>query len=201
MTESPAALGDLVRRYWQAYGGFQAVLLSRYFHASLIITIMLAPLWIKSGWWDLVLAIIPAGIGFSLAGYAALLAVGDEKFRSLIAGNEPDDEDDKVSPFLSINATFVHFIIVQFISLVIALVAKAWAPIRLYAPVRSFLLDVFPDFLSIAILNIGSALGFLIFIYSISTGVAATFALFRVATWYDLKVSDDKKNSSSDESE
>ena len=194
MAESSAGLAGLVRRYWQVYGGYQAVLKSKYFQASLIVTILLTPLWVKSGWWDLVLAIIPAGIGFSLAGYAALLAVGDEKFRSLIAGNEPDDEDGKASPFLSLNATFAHFIVVQFVSLIIALFAKAWAPVKLYAPVRSFILNNTPDIFSIFILNVGSGIGFLVFIYSILTGVAATFALFRVATWYDMKISEDKKN-------
>jgi len=51
---------DVLRRYWCAYGGARAVLLSPYFHAALLLTALLWPYWLRLPWWDVALAAMPS---------------------------------------------------------------------------------------------------------------------------------------------
>ena len=65
-------VGDLIQRYWKAYGGFKALLLSPYLHVSFAIALILFPLWTGNPWWDFPLAILPNILGFTLAGFTIL---------------------------------------------------------------------------------------------------------------------------------
>ena len=114
---------DIFLRYWEAYGGIWALIKSPYFIASIIITIFLYPHWSSPGWWEDSLSIMPNLLGFSLGGYAMWIAIGDDNFRKLISGA---DEDGTPSPFMEINAAFVHFIILQILSIITSIVAKAY---------------------------------------------------------------------------
>lgn len=104
------------------------------------------------------------------------LGFGDEKFRALLA--EPDEDNlDAPSLYVSLCATFVHFILVQLIALICALLAKAWwfefpwpDPIKQVIPVLNIL---------------GSAIGYGLFLYAVTSVMAATMHVFRIATWYE----------------
>jgi hypothetical protein len=72
-------------------------------------------------WWDTPVAVLPSLIGFTLGGYAILLAFGDEEFKSVFAGATTKNKD---SPYVIVSATFMHFIVVQVIALLIALAAE-----------------------------------------------------------------------------
>lgn len=186
-----------VKKYWSLYGGLKVLLASPYFHISLIITILLWPLWIKGGWWDIVLDILPNLIGFTLGGYAILIAFGDDDFRALISGKLSRKDG---SPFMGLNTTFVHFIVVQILSLIVALIGKA-EPIT-NIPIENKLeaIQSLPSFIQTQIcehygmlVSIGKILsasiwffGFNLFIYALTLAFAATFAIFHVANWYDL---------------
>lgn len=79
---------------------------------------------------------------------------------------------------------FVHFIFLQIIALLIALIAKAYS-------------SILPEYLPKVSLVTMSAIGYFIFIYSIYCTLAAVFAIFRVADWFDnyiTKLNDSKKN-------
>ena len=156
---------NIFGRYWKYYGGFGALVRSPYLHVSFILTILTYRIWTEPCWWDMTLNIMPNVLGFSLGGYAIWLAIGDEKFKSVLAGSGQS----KISPFLDVNATFVHFILMQILSILLAILAKGFSPIH----------DV--NILSQA----WWGFGFFVFIYALLTAVAATMAVFRVATWYD----------------
>ncbi|TOK10904.1 hypothetical protein CGI25_07445 [Vibrio parahaemolyticus] len=113
---------------------------------------------------------MPNILGFTLGGFAMWVAIGDEKFKSLIAGA---DDEDEISPYMEVNATFTHFVLLQLLSLVLAIIAKNFdhviigndfmlAGARAYAFIANF-----------------------IFIYAILTAVAAVLAILKVAKWYD----------------
>ena len=122
---------------------------------------------------------MPNLLGFSLGGYAMWIAIGDDNFRKLISG---EDEDGEPSPYMEVNAAFVHFIILQILSMVLALIAKSY-----YFPLspNHYLIENFGDYLVIASL-IGYGISYFIFIYALLSALAATLALLRVSSWYDM---------------
>lgn len=159
------------------YGGWRALLKSRYLHISALITIILYPTWSHVGWWDDVLSLMPNLLGFSLGGFAMWIAIGDDKFRALISGAKGN----KTSPYMEVNAAFVHFIFLQILSILIGLIAKSYSSIvvREMESIKS------SDFIYIVIIKGVSGLGYLIFIYAVLSALAAVFAIFRVSKWYD----------------
>lgn len=93
----------------------------------------------------------------------------------LIAGPD-DDENGEPSPFMMINATFLHFIIIQVLGLIFSIISFAW------------------DFKTGTIAFIGS----LLFLYAITSSLAAALAILKISAWYDEYVGktrdDDFKN-------
>lgn len=70
---------------------------------------------------------------------------------------------------MQVNAAFVHFMLLQVLSLMVALLFKA------YASGTSGILR-----------DIASFVGFSIFVYSVLCVLAATFAVLRVSSWYEM---------------
>ncbi len=169
----------ILRRYWRGYGGLKALITSPYLWLSLGISGFLFPHWSSPNWWDDVLSIMPNLLGFSLGGYAMWIAIGDDNFRKLISG---EDEDGEPSPYMEVNAAFVHFIILQILSMILALTAKSY---YFTLSPKHWLIENFGDYLVIASL-IGYGISYFIFIYALLSAVAATLALLRVSSWYDM---------------
>lgn len=170
-----AGVRSIFQKYWNYYGGTHALVRSPYVHASLLMTLLLAPAWVQAGWWKTPLSIMPNVLGFSLGGYAIWLALGDEKFRQLISGGS----EEKASPFLELNSAFVHFIILQIITIFVALANDAYFSEN--RPDASWVLLIwFPSYL--------------VFIYALMSALAATMAIFRAATWYDTYQGRQKEN-------
>lgn len=150
------------------------MLRSPYLHASLFLSALLWPLWKPGTWWDTTLTVIPSLLSFSIAGFAMYLAVGDAQFRALIAHKDDDQADEEPSDFVKFTATFMHFIVVQIVALLVALVAKA-----------AFLVRA-PDVLSLPLIIEALRLpfwfvGFAVFLYALFTALATTVELFRLA--------------------
>ena len=149
--------------YWEAYGGFNSLIHSPYLIAAIVIAILSSPLLKENHpttWYSLSLSVLPNLLGFTLGGYAILLAFGNERFLGLLAG---DEEDKEISGFMAINATFVHFIIVQVISILLALIGTAWeAKTGLFA-----------------------FIGLLTFAYSIFTAIAAAMSVLRLSKLFN----------------
>lgn len=168
---------SIYARYWRAYGGFAALTRSFYLHAALVITLICFNAWMTTGWWDQVTSILPNVLGFTLGGFAIFISFGDEKFRKLLA--EPDEHDaDAPTAYVQLCSTFVHFILVQIIALLCAIVAKA-----LY-----FSWEKAPDLFTAALPWLNGAAGFAgyaFFIYSLTSALAATMHVFRIASMYE----------------
>jgi hypothetical protein len=178
-------------RYWKSYGGWKALIKSHYLWLSLILTLILYPAWSAPGWWNDTITIMPSVLGFSLGGYALWLAIGDDEFRKLISGSKSENEP---SPYMQVNATFAHFILLQIIAIFTAIIAKAFfykaKPDDLLYPITQ--LAIFEPLCSA-----GYFIGYFIFIYALTTALAATLALFRVSSWYDAHQSITKKQTPS----
>lgn len=166
-----ADIRELLVRYWKSYGGWPAILFSPYFHFSVLLGLSTFPYGFPENapWWDLPLTVLPSLVGFSLGGYAIFLAFGDEKFKRLIAGQ---DEDGEPSPYLTINTTFLHFIMVQVVGLILAVAAKST--------------DVRPngDIVDIAVYVFG-VVSYIGFVYALFLALATTVALYRLVWLHD----------------
>lgn len=176
-------------QYWEAYGGWRALFSSKYFWCSFIITPMCYSFWAlkPDDFINMALAALPNLLGFALGGYAVWLGIGDQRLKKLLSEFDEDRSfQEKQSDFMIVNATFVHFIVLQIISLsyLIILKANSFSQIMLYLN-KHF--DINSCFLSLInlIAILGYGFGFLLFIYSIFSMLAATFAVFRIAKWSD----------------
>jgi hypothetical protein len=193
---------DIFHTYWSAYGGLKALFTSPYFHLSFVITFLLFPLWTEAGWWADVITVLPNIIGFSLGGYAIWLAIGDEKFREIISGDEEDEKDGTYSPYIQLNAAFVHFILVQFIALLTAFFAKAVYSFDYHPPLtielfQNFIIPI--DKIYVGVIFFASFLGFFVFIYALMSAIAATFSILRYSTWYDEHITAERQQKNEEE--
>lgn len=184
LKQSYLGAGKIILTYWRAYVGFSSLAVSPYVHFAAIFTVLLTPKWIEPGWWDLVYSIIPSLMGFSLGGYAIWLALGNDEFRKIISGRNPGEE---TSPFMEVNAAFVHFIFLQVVSLLYATIADAYS----FSASKEYLIDAMGSFGSCIhtfipfVTATAWFFGFFLFIYSLVAALAATFSLLRVSSWYD----------------
>ena len=174
-------------RYWKYYGGIAAIVKSPYFWCAFILTFLCLPIAFPclipkisscifkrtdiifdintfDRWYDVVLSVTPSILGFTLGGYAILLAFGDKKFFRLFVGpyrNHPTI--DTVSPYQEMNASFVHFILMQFLATSLGVIGKIF----------NFTQGFFVIFALLA------------FFYSLATGVAATMGVFRISLFLE----------------
>jgi hypothetical protein len=138
---------------------------SPYFHVSVAVALLSYPLWWDAVEWSgIALGAIPNILGFSIGAFAVILSFGQgalEKLKNI---------DEAQSQYLSLIASFVHFIIIQALSLVVAMLGKAWP---------------------------GRVIGFLgtvLCVYAILLAIAASFRLFRLARVYNQVVNHDAQN-------
>lgn len=160
LNDSYRNISHSLRLYWNTYGGLEALTSSPYLHFSIFITFICYPFSPDASWYKLILSIIPNLLGFTLGGYAILLAFGDELFRKIISGKGPEGEQ---SPFMRVNGAFIHFIVVQVISILVAILGHSYQ-------IKGGVIGLF---------------GFLLLIYSLLTAAAAAFAILNVANWFD----------------
>ena len=185
----------LFARYWVAYGGFKSIVGSPYMHASLFITLISSGIWLEYDWVEIPISVLPNIIGFSLGGYAIWLALGDDKFRASISGKTKDGRE---SPFIIVNATFVHFIVLQILALIAALIGKSQPIYNSPLFIQRLLLDLMPWLFEVSqMISIASSfVGYFLFIYAIFSALAATMAIFRIAGWLEIyHVKQTKSNS------
>lgn len=149
--------------YWVSYGGIKALLYSLYLWLSIILALLVSFInyfFYRQDMWDWakgVYTVVPSILGFSLGGYAILVGFGGEKFLKILMEKDSDDE---ISTYMSVNASFLHFIFVQFISIIYASIAKA-------LHINSIIMIYF--------------LGVLIFFYSLFTIIATAFAILNLS--------------------
>lgn len=167
-------IAEIFGTYWRAYGGARALIRSPYLHASLVLLAITCHTWVSRGWWDGVINVMPNVLGFTLGGFAIFIGFGDENFRRLVATLSKDDG--APSAYVELCSTFVHFVVLQALAILFAVVAKS---LDFYVPWNYFIRRA---------LNVGEiivgAIGYGLFIYALISVVAVCMHLFRVAEMY-----------------
>lgn len=169
-----SGIRSIFRRYWAAYGGLSALIRSPYLHIALVLLAITTHFWSTENWWEQPIAVLPNLLGFSLGGLAMFLSFGDERFRSVLA--QPEAEGG-VSAYLSLCSSFVHFIVLQVSALAFALIARS----------LDFAFPWSKEFREVVVVGtrIYGAIGYLLFLYSVTAMLAATMTVFRVCSWYE----------------
>ncbi len=114
---------DRKESYFQVYGGLNEVVKSPYFYGALLTTLVASRYLLEPGWWDLVISAVPGLVGFSIAGVAIFISLGNDSLRSVFAGRDPGETAH--SPFMKFMAMFTHFIVIQLAAFILAYLAKA----------------------------------------------------------------------------
>ena len=184
LSDSYKGAADVIRRYWRMYGGLKSILYSPYAHLSLLLLIPTYRLWLSERWWSMALSILPSLLGFSLAGFAVFLAFGSDEFKRLIGGVD-ESRSATSSPFMSVASAFAHFVVVQVVALLFAICAEGLSKV----PIVS---DQWLGSVENWMRMLGWGFGFWLFLYAICLAVAALFAIFRAASWFDAFLSNHK---------
>lgn len=174
---------DIFKRYWIAYGGLRELMHSPYLHVALVVLVITFNTWIApicsqegscTAWWDQSLSVLPNLLGFTLGGFAIFTGMGDERFRALLAS--PGKTSNEPTIYVEVCSTFVHFILIQVLALLHAVIAKSW---WFYAPWMDAIRSWLP-----CLNAIGGFIGYGLFLYAITSVMAATMQVFRITNWY-----------------
>jgi len=155
--------------YWNAYGGYKALLRSQYIPLSLIISLVIA--FFGDDKWDWsadTKIIIACTLGFSFAGYALILGIADGKFIKGIKGKFPDGQP---SPLMVVASSFTHFFIIQCITMFWAICSSA---------------------LGVQYVWLVKFIGIFLLLYSICVLFASALAALNFVSWYNEHPEDDE---------
>lgn len=175
---------NLLEVYYSAYGGARQMVRSPYAHVAILLTMATASLWTRPGWWDLPLSILPNLIGFTLSGYAVVMTISDQKLRSAMIGPIPN----RPTAFMATNATFFHFLLLQILAILLALIAKS-RPLSYFFGSSKF--EIGPFNARFVIAWVGWVIGYCVFVYALTSALAAAAAIFRVGRWLEWSMKPD----------
>lgn len=158
--------GGTYSRYWKIYGGWRALLSSPYLYFAAIVTLICYPIWLSEEkllrtWPQFCIDVIPSIMGFSLGGMAILLAFSHKEFLTAIR-----EEGDESSLFMNAVVLFFHFLLIQVIAILLAVISKSYSS------------------------DILSAVGFYFTIYGILSALGIAAALFQIARIFNASDDD-----------
>jgi hypothetical protein len=182
-------VGAILRRYFQAYGGWLALITSPYGYAALILTILCTGIWLKDQQAsNLVVQIIPNLLGFSIGAFAILTASVQGRLGKLLFQKLEGSETSIIEVVAS---TFLHFIVIQTLALTCAVLGLS----QLGRNVGALLTAWGAGHFTMMTLHAASLayrfVSFFLFAYALMLIVAAAVALFRTLGWEAL-VSEDE---------
>lgn len=176
------ALLTATKEIWMLYGGLRALLGSPFFHASLVVSAVSFGAWRDAHWWELGISVVPAILGFSIGTFAIFVAIGDEKFRELLAKGGKK----RVQSVRDVYSSFVFLIFIQVLSVVFCFFAGA-------RPLTSMLLflglsleELQPWFVSVLkfVAIVFRFFGYSLIVYSLFSIVPMTLSVFRMGSLY-----------------
>ena len=165
-----------ISRYWRDYGGWRDFLASPLLHLSVLITAGSYRVWLNGTWVDIPLALLPNLLGFSLGSYALIFSLANEKFTAALSVASTDN---RPTLLRMINATFLHFMLMQTAALIFAISQKGSAIIDLVGmlPIRRDIINLIQAILAGA----AGAFGYWLTVYAIVLLIGAAIAAYRLA--------------------
>jgi hypothetical protein len=133
---------------------------------------------------------MPNLLGFSIGSFAILFSSFQGKIGPFMFQK---DDGDEFSPAEELSATFMHFIIVQALALLIGIVRYSGLGSALTKVLIAF---GYADLASMPLIIMHQSykfIGFMLFIYSIMMLISSTAAIFRTITWEVMANNSDNK--------
>ena len=176
LPESYAGMGKAISRYWADYGGWSDFVRSPLFHLSVLIAAGSYNIWTKEHWTDLPLSLLPNLLGFSLGAYALIFSLAGEK---LLAALNVEPPDGRPTLLRIINATFLHFILVQTFAIIFALMSRATIVTDAVGliPIDSIAITKIQCLMT----KTAGAFGYWLTIYAVVLLIGAAIAAYRLA--------------------
>lgn len=162
---------------------------SPYFILSVVLTACTIGAWTNEKWFEDPIGVLPNLLGFSLGALTIFLGFGSEAFRDFLAG--PTDGN-SASPFVAATTTFVHFILVQCLSLLAALVIRACFSVQ----IPQAIVDHAPWIYSAneALRSVLWAVGYWLFLYALVLALSAVLSMFQLAKIFNaFRISEHEK--------
>lgn len=181
----------LLKKYWDSYGGWKAILTSPFTWLSLAITFLSRSFWSVDKWIDTPIGILPNLLGFNLASYSIWLAFGNQRLNRILSKVK---EGNTYSKYMEINTSFIHFIVVQIICLILSISVKTIdLSIYFYTSSLACLNDAVIGFGKATVLLNGFI--FFLFFYSIFCMFAAILGFVGIASGLDVIYRQEYKDS------
>lgn len=164
------ALIDNLGTLYRTHGGWRSLLQSAYFWLAVVFACLSWRfVWeTPEAWTSNSVSIGPALTGFSIASFAVMFAIMDEKTRSLLL--EKESEETSGSPLLELFAIVTHTIVVQVLSLIFAIlfIAKPFPTIEHLEQLARFINVV------------AASVGVLLFYYGLTLVLSVALAIFKL---------------------
>ncbi len=175
MKEEYLFLGKDLKDYVYYFGPLRDIFKTPYFHFSLLMALITGIFTSEpSIWAEYALSMLPGILGFSIGGYAIIITFGDNEFRKFLVKAKTSEGK---SILMVVNGAFIHFIMAQTLSLVLAYIVES--------------IDIKNLFINIILC--------LPFFYSLVFCVAIAFEIKTISQWYKKFIDNqpntkDKKN-------
>lgn len=163
----PDRHGKSLRLVYQSHGGLRAIIRSGYFWFSAFLTGLCWPSIHSESWKAAAMGSLPTLAGFSIAAYAILFAVLDERSRAALAAPEPKMQNQ--SPLLVIVSIVTHAVITLIATLLYVFCFDQ-------KPIPVLLRCMNPE----PVNYLFSGLGLFMLIYSATLILSSVLTLFRV---------------------
>lgn len=173
-----------VAGYLADYGGAKAIFGSPFFLLALLISLISLPSIGEGKWLLRPSDVLPDILGFTLGAYAIIITGISGNFRDFLISK--DECDTNISPYLSFNLKFIHFIFIQTIAILSSLLVESIIEFTVY-----FNMD---GILSSALFIILEYIVSLLFLYSISLVFATALAVLRIVKFYEKYIKIDTEN-------
>lgn len=167
MTAFKTGMIRSLRLVYKNHGGIPGVLRSGYFWISIVIAVFSWTSVRSESWKTVAMSSLPTLAGFSVAAYAILFAVLDERARKALSA--PDPALQNRSPLLMIVSSVTHAVIVQIITLIYAFCFEQKSLPMLTNCVKSSEVNL-----------VFSSLGLFMFIYSVTLVLASVLSIFTI---------------------
>ncbi|MCE6082878.1 MULTISPECIES: hypothetical protein [Acinetobacter calcoaceticus/baumannii complex] len=175
-------MSKTLKKYWQSYGGFKALMKSPFLWLSFLMTIISYEFFLDEKWLDIPISMLPSLLGFNLASYSVWLAFGNHKLNKILSKLK---EGQLHSRYMEVNSSFIHFILAQILCLILVVLLKTNSLNNIIYLPNLACFNFYMKFLEYGQIFINGFIFFL-FCYCLFSMLAAVLGFIGIASGLDI---------------